>query len=96
MQANETTSDDPTESLPPGPLRLLNPQRKKIFGDSAPKLPESEQTLCTCCPAAIWRQEVNGRWVALCTMFRDMRTPGDPITACEGYNMATAREEPER
>ena len=88
MTTNDETSPEPTESLPPGALRLLNPQQKRIFNDPAPKLPESVATLCVCCPAAIWRAQSAGGWTGLCTIFHEEVTQQNAIWSCEGYNMA--------
>ena len=86
----------PTESensgLPPGPLRTLNPSLKRIFSDPPPKLPDSAETLCACCPAALWRAPPGANWVGLCTIFRDELSLSNGITQCEGYQMAMVED----
>ena len=86
------TTQNETSELPPGPLRMLNPSIKRIFSDTPPKLPESAQTLCVCCPAAVWRAQPGAGWVGLCTIFRDELSTGNTVVQCEGYQMASAAE----
>ena len=93
MPSNGTNFDEQDESFPPGPLRLLNPQQKRIFSDPKPKLPESAETLCVCCPAAIWRAQAAGGWTGLCTIFRDELSTANGVWSCEGFNMASMRDD---